>query len=196
MLKQQPTSNQGLRVVLKDPFKAQQVIELLRQNHQFNHYDITSWHKTHGKLFDAVKMEKNMMWLMLSLIIAVAAFNIVSALVMMVTQKQGEIAILKTLGLTNLDVAKVFTLQGALNGIVGACWGLVLGSALCLTINPLMDATGINILGVPGLGLPLDFSLLSASLIGLMAIGLAILASLYPAHRASKLLPADVLRYE
>lgn len=196
LLKQQPTSNQGLRVVLKDPFKAQQVIELLRQNHHFSQYDITSWHKTHGKLFDAVKMEKNMMWLMLSLIIAVAAFNIVSALVMMVTQKQGEIAILKTLGLTNLDVAKVFTLQGALNGIVGACWGLVLGSALCLTINPLMDATGINILGVPGLGLPLDFSLLSASLIGLMAIGLAILASLYPAHRASKLLPADVLRYE
>lgn len=196
LLKKSATSNQGIRLVLSDPFKAQQVIAAMQESGEFTDYTITSWHNTHGKLFDAVKMEKNMMWLMLSLIVAVAAFNIVSALVMMVTQKQGEIAILKTLGLTNSNVAKVFTVQGALNGIVGASWGFALGTTLCLAINPIMEITQINILGVPGLGLPIEYSVGKSLSIGVMAIGLALLASVYPAYRASKLMPADVLRYE
>ena len=196
LLKQPTDSSQGIRLVLSDAFSAQRVVAELDNRFDLKDIEVKSWHSTHGKLFDAVKMEKNMMWLMLSLIVAVAAFNIVSALVMMVTQKQGEIAILKTLGLSNTNVAKVFTLQGMLNGVVGSIWGVVLGSIVTLGINPLMAVTNINILGVPGLGLPVEFNGLKVVAIAALAIGLALLASVYPARRAAKLQPADVLRYE
>ncbi|QTH64158.1 lipoprotein-releasing ABC transporter permease subunit [Psychrosphaera ytuae] len=196
LLKQPTDSSQGIRLVLNDAFSAQRVVAELDNRFDLKDFEVKSWHSTHGKLFDAVKMEKNMMWLMLSLIVAVAAFNIVSALVMMVTQKQGEIAILKTLGLSNTNVAKVFTLQGMLNGVVGSIWGVVLGSIVTLGINPLMAVTNINILGVPGLGLPVEFNGLKVVAIAALAIGLALLASVYPARRAAKLQPADVLRYE
>lgn len=186
----------GVRLVLKDPFDAPKISQDLAQLLTRDSYHIENWHKTHGKLFDAVKMEKNMMWFMLSLIIAVAAFNIVSSLVMMVTKKQGEIAILKTQGMTGKTIARIFTLQGAYNGVLGALIGGTLGILITSNINTLTSMTGVNLLGVPGVGLPIDLNLTKVSIILLFAMLLALLASIYPARKAASLKPADVLRYE
>ncbi|GAA0287847.1 lipoprotein-releasing ABC transporter permease subunit LolC [Psychrosphaera haliotis] len=196
LLKQKANSMQAIQLVLSDPFAAKSIEKSLLNTLGKDQFDISSWYNTHGKLFDAVKMEKNMMWIMLSLIVAVAAFNIVSALVMMVTQKQGEVAILKTLGMQPIDIAKVFTIQGSYNGVIGAILGSILGSVITLGINKFMLITDINLLGVPGIGLPVVFSVEKVGLIAILAIGLSFLASIYPAIRAAKLAPADVLRYE
>ena len=194
LMKRAPDNVQAVRLVLNEPFEAPRIEKLLTA--ELKEYSLENWHKTHGKLFDAVRMEKNMIWFMLSLIIAVAAFNIVSALVMMVTKKQNEVAILKTQGMTAGTIAKIFTFQGAYNGVVGSLIGAVFGAIVALNINDFMMATGINILGVPGIGLPIEFSWLKLSLVVVFAFLLALLASLYPASRAAKLQPADVLRYE
>jgi lipoprotein-releasing system permease protein len=196
LLRQADDHSQGIRLVLSDAFSAKQVISQLHKDYDLSNSEVTSWHDTHGKLFDAVKIEKNMMWFMLSLIIAVAAFNIVSALVMMVTQKQSEIAILKTLGLNQTQIGRVFYFQGAYNGVVGAFVGIIVGTIVTLSLNDVMAITGVNLLGVPGVGLPIDFSFSKVMLIGALSIFLAFIASLYPAKRAAKLAPAEVLRYE
>ncbi len=196
IIKRPVESAQSLKLVLAEPFDAKDIESQLTAIFPLTDYTLSNWHDTHGKLFDAVKMEKNMMWFMLSLIVAVAAFNIVSALVMMVTQKQAEIAILKTLGLNQIQIAKIFTLQGTYNGVVGTVIGGVLGCLIVLGLNDFMLATGINLLGVPGVGLPVSLSIYKVLLIGSFSISLAFFASIYPAIKAAKLAPADVLRYE
>ena len=196
LLKQSSEHIQAVRLVLNEPFDAPRISSLLSRNLDTQRYAVENWHKTHGKLFDAVRMEKNMIWFMLSLIIAVAAFNIVSALVMMVTKKQNEVAILKTQGMTSNTVAKIFTLQGAYNGVLGTLIGGVVGTTLTLNLNDIMAVTGIDLLGVPGVGLPIAFSATKAAVVMGSAFILAIVASVYPAKQAAKLKPADVLRYE
>lgn len=195
LLKQPQGSSDGLRLILEDPFNVAQISQNLKQSLPAD-TKVEDWRKTHGKLFEAVKMEKNMMWFMLSLIIAVAAFNIVSALVMMVTKKQNEVAILKTLGMTSSDIKLIFTLQGAYSGIVGALAGAILGALITLGLNPFIEATGMNLLGVPGIGLPIDFQLSTVLLIVVFAFLLALLASVFPARQAAGLKPSEVLRYE
>lgn len=186
----------SVRLVLDDPFIAPQLSEQLHKVMSEPSVKIENWHKTHGKLFDAVKMEKNMMWFMLSLIIAVAAFNIVSSLVMMVTKKQGEIAILLTQGMTRQTIRRIFTWQGAFNGLLGALLGGIVGTLVTLNLNTITAFTGVNLLGVPGVGLPINLELTKVVTIIFFAIGLALLASIYPAKKAASLKPADVLRYE
>ncbi|NVK26126.1 MAG: lipoprotein-releasing ABC transporter permease subunit [Gammaproteobacteria bacterium] len=197
LMKKRSDAQDGMRLVLRDAFDAQPIQKQLQSLESVkDNYLVTSWHTTHGKLFDAVKMEKNMMWFMLSLIIAVAAFNIVSALVMMVTKKQGEVAILKTLGMQPATVRRIFVVQGGYNGIFGALVGGVLGTVTVLSLNDLMRVTGLNILGVPGVGLPMELSMLKVTSIVAFAVALALLASVYPAKKASQLMPADVLKHE
>lgn len=194
LLKAKPDSNQGFRLVLSDAFDAQSVMAELKR--LLPTANIQSWHHTHGKLFDAVKMEKTMMWTMLSLIILVAAFNIVSALVMMVTQKQSEIAILKTLGFKAKNIRRVFIFQGAYNGLIGATFGALLGVFIVLNLNNFMLFTGINLLGAPGQGLPIELDIEKIIWVFGFAVSLAYLASIYPAYKAAQLLPAKVLRHE
>ena len=194
LMKKSKDFNQGYRLVLSDAFDAE-FIATEYQKLQPNR-TVRSWYETHGKLFDAVKMEKTMMWVMLSLIILVAAFNIVSALVMMVTQKQGEVAILKTLGLKASSIRWVFIFQGAYNGLVGALSGAILGVLIVLNLNPVSQALGINLFGVPGQYLPINLNLFNLFGVFSFAVLLAFLASVYPAHRAASLLPAKVLRHE
>ena len=194
LMKKPAFANEGFRLVLADAFEAQYIA-----NEYLNIWperEISSWYKTHGKLFDAVKMEKTMMWIMLSLIILVAAFNIVSALVMMVTQKQGEVAILKTLGLKAGAIRWVFIFQGAYNGLVGALTGAVLGVLIVTNLNTVSAALGINLFGVPGQYLPINLSVFNLTWVFSFAVLLAFLASVYPAHRAASLMPAKVLRHE
>ncbi len=166
-------------------------------------YFVSDWTYTQGSLFKAVKMEKAMMFLLLTFIIAVAAFNIVSTLVMVVTDKQSDIAILKTFGATPNTVMGIFMVQGALNGIIGTGIGVLLGVLLSLNLsqfaNWLESTFGITLL--PGDVYFIDFlpSVLKwddVIQVGGAALLMALLATLYPAWRASRVKPAEALRYE
>lgn len=187
---------QQYRLYLDDPFQADYLVEQLKLNKANLEYVI--WKDTQGALFAAVKMEKNMMWLMLSLVVAVAAFNIVSALVMVVNDKQGEIGILQTLGMSRMGIVKIFMTQGLVNGCWGVVLGTILGLALTFGLNPIMSALGLNIFGQGYVSqtLPILVEIDDIVMIVLSAFLMSLLATLYPAYRASKTQPAEVLRNE
>jgi len=185
-----------LRLYLDDAFNAKQVAQQLPLDKTT--FQLTTWNDSQGTLFSAVKMEKNMMWLMLSLIVAVAAFNIVSALVMVVIEKQGEIGILQTLGMDRLGILKIFITQGMFNGIFGVLLGAILGILLTLNLNDLLSFMGISVLGA-GYGdqyLPMKLEMSNVVVIVLSALAMSFIATLYPAYRASTTQPAEVLRNE
>lgn len=151
------------------------------------------WRERKGELFQAVRMEKNMMGLLLSLIVAVAAFNIITSLGMMVMEKQGEVAILQTLGLTPRQIMLIFMVQGASAGIAGALLGTGLGVLLASQLNHLMPVIGIL---VDGAALPVVIVPIQVAIIALVAMALALLSTLYPSWRAAATQPAEALRYE
>ncbi len=151
------------------------------------------WRERKGELFQAVKMEKNMMGLLLSLIVAVAAFNIVTSLGLLIMEKQGEVAILQTQGLTRRQIVAVFMVQGATAGIVGALLGALLGVLLASQLNNLMPVIGAFL---DGAALPVEISLTQVATITLTAIVVALLSTLYPSWRAAAVQPAEALRYE
>ena len=188
-----------LRLYLDDAFNARQVVEQLDSQHNYsslNSVTYTTWNESQGALFSAVKMEKNMMWLMLSLIVAVAAFNIVSALVMVVVEKQAEIAILKTLGLARFDVIKIFITQGMVNGLWGVTLGGIFGVILALNLNSVMVMIGVNLFGFGMQELPIQLEWLDVLIIVISALSMSFFATLYPAYQASTTEPAKVLRNE
>lgn len=182
-----------LRLYLDDAFKAPRVISQLSL--KYPDFNFVSWQESQGALFAAVSMEKNMMWLMLSLIVAVAAFNIVSALVMVVIDKQGEISILQTLGLDRSGIVKIFITQGLTNGILGVILGVTLGVILTLNLNHLFSLLGVNLLGA-GQKLPIALDVVNILVIVASALVMSFLATLYPAYRAAQTQPAEVLRNE
>ncbi len=180
------------RISLNDAFLAPELQTELSKLDGIN--TVTDWRQSHGKLFSAVAMEKAMMWLMLLLIVAVAAFNIVSALVMMVTEKQREVAILKTQGMTNQQLFYVFAAQGMSHGVTGALTGAVAGVLLTLSLNDLLALLGLQL--VQGMALPVILQWTDVLLIMLSAVLLTALAVIYPAWRAVQVEPAAVLRDE
>ncbi|WP_413734215.1 lipoprotein-releasing ABC transporter permease subunit LolC [Sodalis sp. RH21] len=151
------------------------------------------WRERKGELFQAVRMEKNMMGLLLSLIVAVAAFNIITSLGLLVMEKQGEVAILQTLGLTRRQVMLVFMVQGAGAGIIGALLGTGLGLLLAGQLNNLMPVIGAFL---DGAQLPVDIDPLQVATIAVLAMVVALLSTLYPSWRAAAVHPAEALRYE
>ncbi|MEL0658437.1 lipoprotein-releasing ABC transporter permease subunit [Psychromonas arctica] len=160
---------------------------------------IIDWRSTHGELFAAVKMEKNMIWLLLCLIIAVAAFNILSSSVMVVTDKSAEVAILKTLGIQASTINFIFIIQGAFSGIIGALIGTGLGLLLSTYINEVMTFLGLHLLANASGGariLPVVHEPIQIVSIMFGAMFLSLLATLYPAYRAGKVSPVEALRYE
>ncbi|GHE76866.1 lipoprotein-releasing ABC transporter permease subunit [Thalassotalea profundi] len=196
MLRRQHDDIRQLRLYLDDAFNADQVIEELKQG--FPELNFSSWKSSQGSLFGAVQMEKNMMGLSLALIIAVAAFNIVSALVMVVIDKRGEIAILQTFGMTRANIVKIFISQGMINGLWGTLLGVVAGVLLTINLNSLISILGLNLLGA-GSGaqqLPIALNGLDVLVIAIGALSMSFLATLYPAYHASKTQPAEVLRNE
>lgn len=197
LMRQPSEAIDQLRLYLDDPFSAPALAPkvqdiLLKQNIEATTSD---WRDTYGHLFGAVKMEKNMMSLMLSLIVAVAAFNIVSALVMMVVDKTTDVAVLKTQGLTTPAVMGIFVVQGSLNAILGLVLGLGAGILLTLNLNGIMSTLGISILGT-GQVLPVKLELMQLSVIVIGTLLVTLLATLYPALRAARVQPATALRYE
>ena len=186
LLRIAPEEVQGVRLFLQDPF---QVTELA-QTFDEAHYQISDWREQKGEFFQAVRMEKNMMGLLISLIIIVAISNIVTSLSLMVVDKQGEIAILQTQGLKKRSVMAIFVFQGAIVGIIGA----FIGGGLGVLISHYLDQ--IVALFNPMLLLPTEISSTHVAVIIPSSIGLSLLCTLYPAYRAAKIEPAQALRYE
>ncbi|BFI45145.1 transporter [Yersinia pseudotuberculosis] len=151
------------------------------------------WRDRKGELFQAVRMEKNMMGLLLSLIIAVAAFNIITSLGLLVMEKQGEVAILQTQGLSRRQIMLVFMVQGATAGVIGALLGVGLGVLLASQLNTLIPILGVLI---DGATLPVEIDPLQVTVIALLAMVIALLSTLYPSWRAAAAQPAEALRYE
>lgn len=151
------------------------------------------WRERKGELFQAVRMEKNMMGLLLSLIVAVAAFNIITSLGLLVMEKQGEVAILQTQGLTRRQIMAVFMVQGASAGVIGALFGALLGVLLASQLNNLMPIIGALL---DGATLPIAIDPVQVIVIAVVAMAVALLSTLYPSWRAAATLPAEALRYE
>ena len=166
-------------------------------------YRVSDWSEENANLFRALKMEKTVMAILLSLIIAMGAFNLVSSQVMLVTDKQADIAILRTLGLTPAQVMQVFMVQGSLIGIIGTLTGVLGGIGLTLNLDAILQ--GIEkIFGVQLLpedvyyitGLPTDLQASDVLTIACVALMMGFVATLYPAWRAARTAPAEALRYE
>ncbi len=185
-----------LRLYLDDAFQAKDVVKNIPLS--LTDFNFITWNESQGTLFSAVKMEKNMMWLMLSLIIAVAAFNIVSALVMVVIDKQGEIAILQTFGMDRFGIVKIFISQGIINGVWGVALGTLAGLLVTFNLNSILSGLGVSVLGAgyASQELPIDLQTYHVVIIACSALFMSFLATLYPAFRASNTQPAEVLRNE
>jgi lipoprotein-releasing system permease protein len=192
----------GVRVKLDDLFAAPKVgRELLRLLD--TDVWISDWTRSHANFFRAVEIEKRMMFLILLLIVAVAAFNIVSTLVMAVQDKRADIAILRTLGASPRSIMAIFVVQGTLIGVAGLLAGVAGGVALALNIDVVVPALE-RVLGMHFLAkdvyyisdLPSDLHWGDVGTIGVVSFVLTLLATLYPSWRASRTLPAEALRYE
>ena len=181
----------GWRLFFDDPFEVTQVAKQnLPEGWQWS-----DWREQRGELFQAVKMEKNMMGLMLGLIVGVAAFNIISALIMVVMEKQAEVAILKTQGMSQRHIMTIFMVQGASSGVIGALVGGGAGVLLSLNLNSLLNAAGVALFTFGG-SLPVVIQPWQIFWVILLAVQLSLVATLYPSYRASSVKPAEALRYE
>ncbi|MDD3609811.1 MAG: lipoprotein-releasing ABC transporter permease subunit [Halothiobacillaceae bacterium] len=192
----------GLRLQLDDMFAAPRIARDLAAQ-LGPEFWVSDWTRRHANFFRAVKTERTVMFVILALIVAVAAFNIVSTLVMVVQDKQADIAILRTLGATPGAVMRVFMVQGTLIGVVGTLIGVVLGVLLALNVETLVPALE-ELLGRKFLPpdvyyiseLPSQMKWSDVARIAGLSFVLSVLATLYPAWRASRTQPAEALRYE
>jgi lipoprotein-releasing system permease protein len=192
----------GIRLKLNDLYAAPKLSREIAQ-HLPNTYIVSNWTDDYGTLFHAVALEKTMMFLILLLLIAVAAFNLVSTLVMVVTDKQADIAILRTLGATPRTILLIFMVQGTVIGLVGTLIGLVGGVALALHVTRIVNAIE-QIFHVQLMSssvyyvnfLPSHLVWSDVWHISLVAFVMSLLATIYPAWRAARTQPAEALRYE
>jgi lipoprotein-releasing system permease protein len=192
----------GVRLRVTDmhraPEIAQSLIALLPRN-----VAIADWSRNNRTWFAAVQTEKRMMFLILTLIVAVAAFNLLSSLVMAVKDKQSDIAILRSFGATPGEIARIFLVQGALIGVIGTLLGVMGGMAIAFNVDVLVPAIE-RMIGAQFLpreiyfinALPSDPQFSDITTIGVTSLIMSLLATLYPSWRASRLQPAEVLRHD
>ena len=192
----------GVRLKLKDLFAAPRVASELTYTLDADVY-VADWTRSHANFFRAVQIEKRVMFIILLLIVAVAAFNIVSTLVMAVTDKRADIAILRTLGAAPREIMKIFIIQGALIGVIGTLAGVLGGVLIALNVDVVVPAIE-RLIGVQFLAkdvyyisdLPSDLHLEDVVVIALTSFALSLAATLYPSLRAARVNPAEALRYE
>ena len=192
----------GVRLRLKDLYQAPQVAHEIANTLSVD-ASIIDWTRINANFYRAVQIEKRMMFFVLILIVAVAAFNIVSTLVMAVTDKQSEIAILRTLGAPPGSIMKIFIVQGTLIGVIGTLLGLAGGIALALNIDVVVPFIE-HLIGVKFLAkdvyyiseLPSEVQFMDVAVIAVVSFALCLLATLYPSWRAARVNPAEALRYE
>jgi len=192
----------GLQLKLADLQRARRVAQELSLQLGPN-LVVRDWTRTNRNWFDAVQIEKRLMAIILTLIVAVAAFNLVSTLVMTVTDKRADIAILRTLGASPRSVMGIFVVQGAASGIIGTAAGVLIGLLVAFNIDvivPFIERT-LHVAFLPGSvylisRMPSDPRWGDVAPIALVSLVLAFLATLYPSWRASRVNPAEALRYE
>ncbi|KTT30221.1 lipoprotein-releasing ABC transporter permease subunit [Pseudomonas rhizoryzae] len=194
---------QGVRLKLHDLFQAPDVSWSIARQLPGNDWYARDWTRTHGNLYQAIGMEKTMIGLLLLLIVAVAAFNIVSTLVMVVTDKKSDIAILRTLGATPKQIMAVFMVQGTFIGVIGTAIGCVLGVIAALNVSAVLawvqQVTGHQFLNAEVYFidyLPAQLQLHDVLLVCGASFALSFLATLYPSWSAARTQPAEALRYE
>lgn len=195
-----PDGAQGIRIKLDNIFQAPQVANEIVRELPMNFY-ASDWTYTHGNLFSAIQMEKAMVSLLLFLIVLVAAFNIVSSLVMVVTDKKADIAILRTLGASPRTITKIFMVQGTVIGVIGTVSGAILGIIFASSISGLMgwvnNTLGLHLFDAYFINyLPSHLRWQDVLFIVAVSLGLSFVATIYPAYRAAKIQPAEALRYE
>ncbi|WP_196157867.1 lipoprotein-releasing ABC transporter permease subunit [Reinekea sp. G2M2-21] len=192
----------GVQLKTTDLFKARQVALEVGQNLPQIYY-VSDWTRTQGNLFQAIQLEKKMVGLLLFMIIAVAVFNIVSSLVMLVTDKQGEIAVLRTLGATSRQILGVFIVQGTAIGVIGIVIGVALGILGALTVADILawiesffniEFLNSNVYFINYI--PSELKMSDVYLISGATFLISVLSTIYPAWKASRISPAEVLRYE
>ena len=192
----------GLRLKLDDLFEAPAMSAKLAQKLDGNYF-VTDWTQQHANFFKAVQLEKRVMFIILTLIVAVAAFNIVSTLVMAVTDKRADIAIMRTFGASPRSIMCIFIVQGALIGVIGTLIGAIFGILIALNISTIVPFIE-NLFHVQFLAkdvyyisdLPSKLEWNDVIIIIVMSFILSLLATLYPSYKASQVNPAEALRYE
>ncbi len=192
----------GVRLQINDLFEASSIV-VSAVNQLPAGYFGSEWTRTHGTIYEAIQMSKNLVSLLLLLIIGIAAFNLVSTLIMVVVDKQGDIAILRTLGASSKEIIGIFMIQGGLIGLIGTSMGAILGVFLSWVVTDLIAGLE-KLLGIQFLHsdvYPISYlpsNLYWSDVLQVVATSLFIcfFAALYPAWRASRIQPADALRYE
>ena len=188
----------GIEVRVKDIYRAntiaEKIVKGLNQKYNNSSYWAKDWMQMNHNLFSALKLEKTVMFIILALIVLVAAFNIASTLIMMVTEKTKDIAILKAMGATDKSIRKIFVFKGMVIGSVGTILGVCLGFILCTLLGH------YKFIELPGdvyyiTTLPVRLESLDVLLIASAAMVICFLATLYPARQASKLNPVEAIRY-
>lgn len=183
----------GLQVKVKDFYKSQEVARDIEEV-VGNPYYAVDWSERHKNLFGWMTLEKYGMSIVVGLIVAVAAFNIVTTLIMLVIEKRKDIAILKSMGANRKQVMKIFMFQGTLLGIVGTLAGTLLGFLLCWAQQT------FDIVAIPGEiyfinSLPIDMRVVEFAIVAGASVIISFLATLYPSRRAARLFPSDILRH-
>ncbi len=197
-----PDAVSGLRVSTDNLFAVSRISrELVAQMPPG--YFATNWLMTHGNLYSAIQLSRRLISLLLFSIIAVAAFNVVSSLVLVVFDKQDNIAILRTLGASGRDIGWIFVLQGAMIGVVGVLTGSLLGAGLSQLVPGLVRLleriSGFHFLNTdvyPVSFIPVDLQWHDLVIVGGVALGMCVVAAIYPARRAARLAPALVLNQD
>ncbi len=197
-----PQRVSGLHLKVDDLFSASFIAQNLQSQLPYGFYT-TDWTRTHGNIYYAIQMSKNLVGLLLMLIIAIAAFNVVSTLIMVVIDKQSDIAILKTLGASNRQIVAVFIIQGTVISVIGTLVGMFVGIALALTVQDIVvfieGLFNIHFLKsdiYPVSYLPSHLLASDIILVVVVSILMSLVATLYPAWRAAKVMPAEALRYD
>ncbi len=192
----------AIEVMVTDPDKIEELVPAMQQN-AGQDLQFVTWKTSNKTFFNALQVERNVMFVILTLIILVAALNIISGLIMLVKDKGKDIAILRTMGATRGSIQRIFFMTGAAIGIAGTLAGIILGVVVCLNIENIRQ--GLSWLSGKELfspelyylsRMPAELNINETIMIGLMAMGLAFLATIYPARRAAKLDPVEALRYE
>jgi lipoprotein-releasing system permease protein len=184
----------GMEVKIDDLYKAERIAQELDKKLGYRFYAL-DWMHMHKNLFSWMTLEKYAMFIVLSLIVAVAAFNIISTLIMVVIEKKKDIGILKSMGSTSPSIMKIFMFEGLVVGVIGTILGSALGFILCWIQKT------FKIISLPAeiyfiSSLPIDMRTFDFILVAFAAVGITFLAALYPAKRAADLVPVDAIRYE